>query len=108
MAGDRIVASVARTRRTCPRPDRARRFRGSRRRWQRAWCRAAMRWVSSLATWWNGDTSSRDITEVCIQAGELRGEIYMNAHSNRRAELRAAAIAVAFFILCAVAAAHSW
>ncbi len=31
----------------------------------------------------------------------------MNAHSNRRAELRAAAIAVAFFILCAVAAFHS-
>ena len=31
----------------------------------------------------------------------------MNAHSNRRAELRAAAIAVAFFSLYAVAAAHS-
>ncbi len=63
--------------------------------------------LESLATWRNGDASSRDITEVCIQEGALHEDIHMNARPNRRAELRAAAIAVAFFILCAVAAFHS-
>ncbi len=63
--------------------------------------------LESLAAWRNADPSSRDITEFCIQEGALHGDIHMNAHSNRCAELRAAAIAVAFFILCAVAAFHS-
>jgi len=46
-------------------------------------------------------------TEPCIQAADLHGEVHMNADAKRRAELRAAAIAVTFFILCAVAAFHS-
>jgi len=50
--------------------------------------------------------ASRRLTLVlpCIQEGDLRVEVHMNADAQRRAELRAAAIAVTFFILCAVAA----